>query len=159
MLKPGEVVITATQEAMINYRSGFIRALLTIPQLSPIITNFTIPDKTYLIGDTIELRDPSSNSSGTFSYSSLNTKIATISGFTVTILKGGSVVIKATQAETVNYRSGSVTLLLIVDKPPTKTIPHGSLFTDNARVYYKPHSLPSGGVNTVRNSKVKYKKI
>jgi hypothetical protein len=30
-----------------------------------------------------------------------------------------------------------------------------SLFTDNAQVYYKPGSLPSGGVGTVRNSTIK----
>ena len=29
------------------------------------------------------------------------------------------------------------------------------LFTNNAQVYYKPGTLPSGGVGTVRNSGVK----
>lgn len=29
------------------------------------------------------------------------------------------------------------------------------LFTNNAQVYYKPGSLPSGGVGSVRNSGVK----
>ncbi len=30
-----------------------------------------------------------------------------------------------------------------------------SLYSDNARVYYKPHSLSSGGTGTVRNSSTK----
>ena len=29
------------------------------------------------------------------------------------------------------------------------------LYSDNALVYYKPHSLSSGGTGTVRNSKTK----
>ena len=33
-----------------------------------------------------------------------------------------------------------------------------SLFTDNARVYYKPHSLGAGGVGTVRNNHTKGKR-
>lgn len=32
-----------------------------------------------------------------------------------------------------------------------------SLFTDNSRVHYKPHSLAPGGVGTVRNSRHKSK--
>jgi hypothetical protein len=32
--------------------------------------------------------------------------------------------------------------------PPMKM----SLFSNNAQVYYKPHSLSTGGVGTVRNS-------
>ena len=28
----------------------------------------------------------------------------------------------------------------------------GSIFANNAQVYYKPNSLPAGGVGTVRNS-------
>jgi len=32
------------------------------------------------------------------------------------------------------------------------------LFTDNSRVYYKPHSLAPGGVGTVRNTRVKANK-
>jgi hypothetical protein len=32
------------------------------------------------------------------------------------------------------------------------------LFTDNAKVYYKPHSLSQGGVGTVRNYRKKSKK-
>ncbi len=32
------------------------------------------------------------------------------------------------------------------------------MFSDNSLVYYKPHSLPAGGVNTVRNSRAKGRK-
>lgn len=33
-----------------------------------------------------------------------------------------------------------------------------SLFTNNAQVYYKPHSLASGGVGGVKNCRIKSKK-
>ncbi|MEX0596527.1 MAG: hypothetical protein WD512_08490, partial [Candidatus Paceibacterota bacterium] len=33
-----------------------------------------------------------------------------------------------------------------------------SLFTNNAQVYYKPHSLASGGTGTVKNSRHKSRK-
>ena len=34
----------------------------------------------------------------------------------------------------------------------------GSIFTNNAQVFYKPHSLASCGVGTVRNSRFKSRK-
>jgi hypothetical protein len=33
-----------------------------------------------------------------------------------------------------------------------------SLFTNNAQVYYKPHSLASGGIGTVKNCRDKSRK-
>ena len=32
------------------------------------------------------------------------------------------------------------------------------LFTNNAQVFYKPHSLPSGGIGTVKNCRHKARK-
>jgi hypothetical protein len=32
-----------------------------------------------------------------------------------------------------------------------------SIFSNNANVYYKPHSLASGGIGTVKNSRRKWK--
>jgi hypothetical protein len=42
--------------------------------------------------------------------------------------------------------------------PYFTTYPMASLFSDNSRVVYKPHSLASGGVGTVKNSRSKGKK-
>lgn len=42
--------------------------------------------------------------------------------------------------------------------PLVKTSYMRSLFTDNSQVYYKAHSLPSGGVGTVSNSGRKAKR-
>ena len=160
----GEVTVTALQTETDNYTEGRATALLRIPKLYPTITNFTIPTNTYKIGDTIELTDPSSNSAGAFSYSSSNTEVATISDKIITILQEESVVITVTQAATNNYTSGTAIAILtietpIIPEPPVKKVYLGSLFTDNALVYYKSHILSSVGTGTVRNSKVKSKKI
>lgn len=34
-----------------------------------------------------------------------------------------------------------------------------SLFTNNSQVFYKPHSLASGGIGTVKNCRHKARKI
>ena len=96
--------------------------------VSPTITNFSIPTKTFG-DDPFVITDPSSNSSGTFSYSSSNTLVATISGNTITIVGGGTSIITATQEETTNYYSLPIVTELNVERihptitfsMPTKT--------------------------------------
>lgn len=86
---------------------------MTVAKTYPTITNFSIASK--IIGDPpFTITNPSSNSSGSFTYTSSNSSVATISGNTVTILTGGSTVITATQASTVNYIQGTITSNLIV---------------------------------------------
>lgn len=41
---------------------------------------------------------------------------------------------------------------------PKMSMSMGSLFTNNAMVYYKPHSLAAGGIGGVRNYRKKSKK-
>ena len=67
---------------------------------------FIIPD--HLYGDApFTLTAPTSNSAGTWTYSSSDTTIATISGNTVTIVGTGSITITATQAQYDIYLSTS----------------------------------------------------
>ena len=134
--------------------------LITDPVLpSPSLTNFSIPARTYLLGDTFTLTDPSSNSSeGAFSYSSSNNTIASISGSNVNILKAGTVTITATQAASTNYESGSITATLLIN-PPKPYYYMLSLFGNNSQVYYKPHSLSTGsGGSGVGNHRVKQRR-
>lgn len=75
---------------------------------NPTIGTFTIPTKTY--GDTpFEIINPSSNSSGLFSYTSSNTSVATILGNIITIVGAGITTITATQAATTDYTFGKTT--------------------------------------------------
>jgi hypothetical protein len=74
--------------------------------ITPTIGTFTVLPKTY--GDAaFTLTNPSSDSSGTFSYTSNNMSIVTISGNNVTIIGGGSATIKLTQAAYGNYVSAT----------------------------------------------------
>lgn len=92
------------------------------PAGTPAIGLLTVPAKK--VGDAaFNLTDPTSNSSGAFSYTSSNTAVATISGKTVTIVGAGSSVITAIQAASAPYLSGSVTATLVVEAFPTTAAP------------------------------------
>lgn len=79
----------------------------------PTITGFTMPAKK--VGDApFTITDPSSNSTGAFTYSSSDTTIAKVSGKTVTIFNAGTAVITAMQAASGPYVSGSATSNLVV---------------------------------------------
>lgn len=79
----------------------------------PAISNFTIADKK--VGDpTFALTAPTSDSDGTFTYTSDNTSVATISGNTVTIVGAGVVTIVANQAATATYSAGSISATFTV---------------------------------------------
>ena len=117
ILQAGPVTITATQAETVNYASGSITASFTINKANPIITNFTIANQTYSSGGTFTLTPPTSDDSpGEFSYTSSQPNIASVSGTTVSILQAGPVTITATQAETVNYASGSITASFTINK-------------------------------------------
>jgi len=61
---------------------------------------------------------PTSNSAGAFTYTSSNTSVATVSGNTITILRGGTSTITANQAANGNFLSGSTTATLTVSYDP-----------------------------------------
>ena len=91
-------------------------------QLTPIITNFSIPTKTY--GETpFQITQPTSNSQGSFSYTSSNLSVATIIGDTVTIVGAGSSTIIANQQATTDYTLGTIqTIFLVIQSNPTNPV-------------------------------------
>jgi hypothetical protein len=102
--------------------------------ITPTITNFYFPTKTY--GDaSFSFIDPSSNSTGVFTYTSSNTSIATVSGNTITVVGAGTATITANQDTTyingVYYTYGTSTTAFIVNKLTPQvsslTIPNKSL--------------------------------
>ena len=91
----GSTLITATQETAGIYTSGTKTLTLTVIN-APILSNFNAITKTY--GDaSFNLVDPSSNSVGTFTFTSSNNQVATIVGRVVTIIGPGTSTITATQ--------------------------------------------------------------
>lgn len=126
---------------------------IIITDPTPTITNFSIPTQNYSSGATFIITQPSSNSTGAFSYASSNTNIATVFGSTVTILQAGTITITATQAADDNYTSGTATTSLIINTTipiitnysTVRLFSMSSSFTNNAQIYYKPNSLSTGG--------------
>jgi hypothetical protein len=89
----------------------------------PIITNFTIPTKTF--GDVpFIIIPPTSNSDGSFTYSSSNPLVATIvNGNYINIVGSGTSTIEAIQNATNNYTSGSIQTSFVVDQDtPTNPV-------------------------------------
>ena len=119
------VILTLSQVAAANYTSATTTVEFNVfsDGLSEnVLTNFSIPSKTF--GDSsFDIVAPTSNSTGTFTYTSSNTSVATISGNTITIVGAGETTITATQAETDTYRSGISTTTFTVNKAtPTITM-------------------------------------
>jgi hypothetical protein len=139
----GSTTITATQAATTNYSQGTATATLTVSQAVPTIT-FSNIDKTF--GDaSFNLIDPSSNSSGSFSYTSSDAAVATVSGSTVTIVGGGTCTINATQAATTNYLQGTATSTLRVSQAvPTITFSNIDKTFGDASFNLSPSSNSDG---------------
>lgn len=113
----------------------------------PTISNFIIPSKN--VGNSpFAINAPTSNSSGTFSYTSTNTSVATVSGNTITVVGVGTTTIKATQAAAGGFTTGTISTSFTVNTglatapttpAPTPTKAQAnvlSLFSDV--YYYKP---------------------
>ena len=88
-----------------------------------IISQVRLDDPTIIFNDLTKIfGDPNfdltatSSSTGSFSYTSDNQSIATISGNTITVKAAGSTLITLTQAPDLNYNSGTATMTLTVVK-------------------------------------------
>jgi len=117
----GSSIITATQAATANYTSKTITATLVVNTATPVLSNFSVPTKTFGESPFTITQPTSNNSTGAFTYSSSNTAVATVSGTTVTIVGAGSSIIVATQAATANYTSRTITATLVVNTATTST--------------------------------------
>ncbi|MCI4442137.1 MAG: hypothetical protein JHC39_01420, partial [Lentimicrobium sp.] len=79
----------------------------------PTIGALTVPTAT--VGDApFDIVDPTSDSPGTFSYTSSNTAVATITGNTVYVVGPGNTTITCTQAAAGTFIAGQVTAVLVV---------------------------------------------
>ena len=118
----GNYTITANQAASGNYTSASTTSsTLTVNKATPSLGPFTVPTPKTYGNAPFNLTDPSSNSTGSWSYASSNTSVATIIGNTVTIVGAGSTNITGTQAATSNYNSASTpaTLLTVLKATPS----------------------------------------
>lgn len=111
----GTTTITATQFASGAYGPGSTSALLTVSKATPSVTGWALPSPRYSEGS-IALPVPSSNSPGSWVYTSSNPAVATVSGNVLTLVGVGDVTLTATQASTANFNGASTTGVLTVQK-------------------------------------------
>jgi beta-glucanase (GH16 family) len=116
------------------------------PSNLPALSNFNIPSKT--IGDSsFIITPPTSNSFGSFSYTSSNTSVATISGNRITIVGVGSSVITATQAANGSYASGTINTNFVVNYPGPSIaapVPSARATSDYLSIYSDAYTNVSG---------------
>jgi hypothetical protein len=105
IISAGTATITATQAATSNFLSGVTSTQFEVTKADPTITNFAVTSRTFGASP-FNIVDPSSNSTGSFSFASGNTSVASISGRLITIIGAGTATITATQAATSNFLSG-----------------------------------------------------
>lgn len=101
---------TGTQRAMI--------ATTIAPNIGP----FVVPSKQYPQYYPFIIEQPTTNSSGTFSYTSSNPSVATISGSTITVVGAGISNISAIQTSDFNYTVGRTSTTFTVIPLPNEII-------------------------------------
>ena len=113
---PGAYAITMSSGALAsNYSFLYYNGTLTI--MGNQTVNLTqIPAQTY--GATTYTLPKTTNAGLTITWSSSNTNVATVSGYTLTIKNAGTATITATQAGNSNYNAFSKTYTLTVNKAP-----------------------------------------
>jgi Secretion system C-terminal sorting domain len=101
------------------------------PANVPTITGFTVPAQ-ILGAAPFTVTDPTSTSTGAFTYTSSNTSVATISGNVITVVGVGTSTITANQAAAGAFGAGSITTPLIVSfGPPIIAAPTPTLAAAN----------------------------
>jgi hypothetical protein len=149
----GSCTITATQASSGSYLSASVSETLTVTQGTLVLSNFSFTAKQF--GNTpFTITDPSSNSTGAFTYTSSNTAVATISVNQITTVGIGSSTITATQAATTNYTSATITATLTVIQ--ATTVLSGFSFTAKTMIdpsfTIGPPSTNSNGAFTYTSS-------
>lgn len=122
---------------------------LTVTKITPTQSNFILPNK--ILGDSpFVITPPTSNSDGKFNYSSLNTSVVTILDNIITVKAVGTAEIVATQLETTNYISKSISTIISVGDLSNFTI---RLIKRNSSAYI---DVPSSylKINKNRNNSI-----
>jgi len=116
IVSTGVTTLTMTQAKGTNHTAASVVSVLTIDRATPVFGDFVIANKTY--GATaFVLSLPTTTSSGTFSFTSSNTSVATVDSTTglVTVITPGSTEISATQAQSVTHTASTIRTTFVVD--------------------------------------------
>ena len=121
MVAAGNCALTANQAGDANYTAApQVTLNVVISAATPTLT--WIGNLTRTMGQpSFDLPNPTSTSSGTFTFSSTNTSVATVVGRTVTLVGDGVTTLVATQAAAGSYLQGTVSITLTVSDRPDPT--------------------------------------
>lgn len=118
----------------------------------PTITNFEIPNKK--VGDApFEITQPTSTSTGAFSYNSSDTTVATVSGNIITILSAGNTTIFAYQAPADSWDEGYASTVFYVSETDPVII------TDATELADFMNSSSSTNGNVINSLQINYNLI
>ena len=111
----GVTTLTMRQSQGTNHTAANIVVVLTVERGTPVYGDFVIPTKTLGTADFLLTR-PTTTSSGTFSFTSSNTSVATIDPSTglITLVGAGSTTVTASQLATTTHTSASISTTLTV---------------------------------------------
>jgi uncharacterized protein YjbI with pentapeptide repeats len=111
---PTPITIYVAIDACGNYAASSTSGTLTVLRAIPTFGAFTVPAKNFRDAS-FNITAPTSDSSGTFTYSSSNTSVATVtSGGVLTVVSAGSTTITATQEINGNYTTRDISASLVV---------------------------------------------
>lgn len=113
ILAVGTTSIRATQAASGEFDARTTTALLTVNGATPTLGNFSSLNLT-LDTKSVALTPPTSTSAGGWSYTSSNSRVATVSGNILTVVGLGTASITATQAANWNWASASKSMTVTV---------------------------------------------
>ena len=155
IVSTGITTLTMSQAKGTNHTAATTVAVLTVSRGLPVYGDFVIDNKTWGAAPFLLTR-PTTTSSGTFSFISSNTSVATVNSATglVTVVAPGSTEITASQTQTLTHTSSTIRTTFVVD-PATPTF--GSFtapsktFGDATFTMTAPSS-PSSGAFTFSSS-------
>lgn len=139
----GRGSIIAVQAATGNYKADSITATFTVTGLKPTLGPLILPAKK--VGEpAFIITNPTSNSTGLFTYKSSNTAVAYTTGNMVTIKAAGTTVITAIQAGTATYSADSTKATLTVTSGPIAPTLYSFVLPDK-RVGDAPFTITAPG--------------
>jgi uncharacterized protein YjbI with pentapeptide repeats/redox-regulated HSP33 family molecular chaperone len=157
--KGGEVVFSASQHETENHNApASVSVTLTVAKVTPTLSGFTIPPKTYTYGTDTTFQvtaTTSSGSNGTFRYSSNNSAVASIDSLgTVTINGAGSATFSVNQDSTDNYDAPVplTAILTVIKATPTIAISNLSKTTVDPTFTFVSSSASDGALTFSSNT-------
>ena len=155
-LNVGQATITAYQAPVNGYSSARATMTVTVTAAAPAVGAFASIAYTLgsIVGNTLTLTNPTSNSPGAWSFSVGDPTIASVSGNLLTVVKAGTTTITATQQASGNYGlSAPQTVALVVNVAPTYTVlPNLSQVVGDPARTITPPTSPSSGAWTMSSS-------